>query len=39
MTIVVSINSSTHVLGSWNLFQKVVETVAPDHPFSDPPTE
>jgi len=39
MTIVVSINSSTHVLGSWNLFQKVVETVTPDHPFSDPPTE
>ena len=39
ITIVVSINSSAHVLGSWNLFQRVVETVTPDHPFSDPPTE
>jgi hypothetical protein len=39
MTIVLSINSSTHVLEGWNLFQTVVETVTPDHPFSDPPTE
>jgi D-alanyl-D-alanine carboxypeptidase len=39
MTIVVSINTSTNVLEGWKLFQKIVETVTPDHPFSDPPTE
>jgi D-alanyl-D-alanine carboxypeptidase len=39
MTIVVSINSSANVLEGWDLFQKVVKTVTPNHPFSDPPTE
>ena len=39
ITIVVSINTSAHVLESWGLFQRIVETVTPGHPFSDPPTE
>lgn len=39
MTIVLSINSSASVLEGWDLFQTVVATVTPDHPFSDPPTE
>jgi D-alanyl-D-alanine carboxypeptidase len=39
MTIVLSLNTSTNVLQGWELFQTVVETVTPDHPFSDPPTE
>lgn len=39
MTIVLSINTSTNVLAGWELFQSIVETVTPDHPFSDPPTE
>jgi D-alanyl-D-alanine carboxypeptidase len=39
MTIVVSINTSANVIGSWPFFQSVVGTVTPNHPFSDPPTE
>ena len=41
ITIVVSINSSANanVIEGWKFFQTVVETVTPDNPFSDPPTE
>jgi D-alanyl-D-alanine carboxypeptidase len=41
LTIVLSINSAANanVLDGWTLFQSIVETVTPDHPFSDPPTE
>jgi D-alanyl-D-alanine carboxypeptidase len=39
MTIVLSLNTSTNVLEGWKLYQKIVETVTPDNPFSDPPTE
>ena len=39
MTIVVSFNRSSSVLDGWELFQAIVATVTPDHPFSDPPTE
>jgi D-alanyl-D-alanine carboxypeptidase len=39
VTIVLSINTSTNVLEGWELFQSVVETVTPGHPFSDPPSE
>jgi D-alanyl-D-alanine carboxypeptidase len=38
ITIVVSINTSANVLQGWELFQSIVKTVTPDHPFSDPPT-
>jgi hypothetical protein len=36
---VLSINASADVLEGRELFQSIVKTVTPDHPFSDPPTE
>lgn len=39
VTIVVSMNTSANPLASWALYQDIVKTITPDHPFSDPPTE
>jgi D-alanyl-D-alanine carboxypeptidase len=39
MTIVVLANSSANVLGSWNFFTSIVNTVTPDHPWPKPPRE
>jgi D-alanyl-D-alanine carboxypeptidase len=36
-TIVMLINSSVNVLGSWSLFGTVVNTVTPHHPWPKPP--
>jgi hypothetical protein len=35
----VSFNTSANVIQGWKLFQSIVQTITPDHPFSDPPTE
>jgi D-alanyl-D-alanine carboxypeptidase len=39
LTIVLSLNTSTDVIEGWHLYQQIVETVTPDRPFSDPPSE
>lgn len=38
-TIVLLMNSSVNVLGSWSLFKTIVDTVTPDHPWPEPPAE
>jgi D-alanyl-D-alanine carboxypeptidase len=39
MTVVMMINANTNVLGSWFMFSSIIRTVAPDHPWPEPPQE
>lgn len=39
MTVVMLINASTNVLGSWFMFGTIINTVAPNHRWPEPPQE
>ena len=39
MTVVMLINASTNVLGSWFMFGSIINTVAPNHRWPEPPQE
>jgi D-alanyl-D-alanine carboxypeptidase len=39
MTVVMLINASTNVLGSWFMFGSIIDTVAPNHRWPKPPQE
>ena len=38
-TVVMLINANTTVLGSWFMFGSIIRTVAPHHPWPEPPQE